>query len=70
MADIKLYTKVGCPYCAAMRQSLTDEGVEYTEIDVHSSSDAMQEALSHSGGKRMVPILVRDDRVEVAPSGG
>jgi len=70
MADIKLYTKTGCPYCAAMRQSLTDEGVVYTDIDVHSSSEAMKEALSHSSGRRMVPILVRDGSVEVAPNGG
>ena len=70
MTDIKLYTKVGCPYCAAMRESLNAEGVEYTEIDVHSSSAAMKEALKSSGGRRMVPILVRDGKVAVAPNGG
>lgn len=70
MSEIKLYTKVGCPYCAAMRESLNKEGAKYTEIDVHSSRDAMNEALDYSKGRRMVPILVRDGRVSVAPNGG
>ena len=70
MTDIKLYTKVGCPYCAAMRESLNAEGIDYTEIDVHSSPEAMKEALGFSRGRRIVPILVRDGKVEVAPNGG
>lgn len=70
MADIKLFTKQGCPYCAAMRESLTGEGTDFIEIDVHSSSTAMQEALKFSQGRRMVPILVRDGKVSVAPGGG
>ena len=70
MSEIKLFTKVGCPYCAAMRESLNSEGVDYEEIDVHSSSEAMQEALKYSGGRRMVPIVVRDGDVKVALDGG
>ncbi len=70
MADIKIYTKQGCPYCASMRESLKNEGVDFEDIDVHSSSDAMKEALKHSGGRRMVPIVVRDSNVQVAPNGG
>ncbi len=70
MPEIKLFTKVGCPYCAALRESLNNEGVDYTEVDVHSSKDAMKEALDFSKGRRMVPILVRDGRVSVAPNGG
>jgi mycoredoxin len=70
MQEVKLFTKQGCPYCAAMRDSLNGEGVSYTEIDVHSSAEAMKEALNYSGGRRMVPILVRDGNVKVAPSGG
>ena len=70
MSDIKLFTKQGCPYCAAMRESLNGEGVDYTEIDVHTSSEAMNEALEYSGGRRMVPIVVRDGDVKVAPNGG
>lgn len=70
MADIKVYTKVGCPYCAAMKDSLKDEGVDFEEYDVHASRDNMDEALKLSGGRRMVPVLVRDGRVSVAPQGG
>ena len=70
MADIKLYTKVGCPYCAKIRESFDKDNVEYTEIDVHSSEDAMHDALAYSGGQRMVPILVKDGNVSVAPDGG
>jgi glutaredoxin len=53
-----------------MRESLNGEGVDYTEIDVHTSSEAMNEALEYSGGRRMVPIVVRDGDVKVAPNGG
>jgi glutaredoxin len=70
MADIKLFTKQGCPYCAAMRESLHGEGADFAEIDVHTSSEAMREALKYSQGRRMVPILVRDGKVSVAPGGG
>ena len=70
MSEIKLFTKVGCPYCAAMRDSLKNEGVKYTEVDVHSSKDAMMEALDYSKGRRMVPIIVRDGKISVAPNGG
>ena len=70
MPEIKLFTKVGCPYCAATRNSLNKEGIKYTEVDVHSSREAMKEALTFSRGRRMVPILVRDGIVSVAPNGG
>ena len=70
MADIKLFTKQGCPYCAAMRESLRSEGVDFIEIDVHTSSEAMREALKFSQGRRIVPILVRDEKISVAPGGG
>ena len=70
MANIKLYTKVGCPYCAAKREEFTKEEIEFEEIDVHSSKEAMIEALSYSGGNRMVPIIVNDGAVSVAPDGG
>jgi glutaredoxin len=70
MSEIKLFTKVGCPYCDAIRDSLNNEGVEYTEVDVHSSKDAMNEALNYSRGRRLVPIIIRDGKVSVAPNGG
>ncbi len=70
MVDIKLFTKQGCPYCAAMRESLQNEGADFTEIDVHTSPEAMREALKYSRGRRMVPVLVKDGKVSVAPGGG
>ena len=33
-----IYTKPGCPYCAAAKQDLEARGVEYEEIDVYTDA--------------------------------
>ena len=70
MADIKLYTKEGCPYCAAKREEFTKQGIDFEEKDVHSSTAVLKEAIELSGGRRMVPIIVQDGAVSIAPNGG
>ena len=70
MANIKLYTKVGCPYCEAQRRELINKGIEFEEIDVRSSTAVLKEAIALSGGRRMVPIIVENGAVTVAPNGG
>lgn len=65
-----LYVWAGCPHCAALRARLADEGVVVREIDVSAQRTAVPELLKLTGGRRVVPVLVRDGAVLVAPDGG
>jgi glutaredoxin len=49
---------------------MNQEKIAYEEIDVHNVPGAQEEALKHSGGRRQVPIIVREDGVEVGFRGG
>ena len=65
-----LYTKTGCPYCAAMREDLTARGAAWNEINVTDNPERIPELLKLTGGQRLVPVLVEDGKVVVAPRGG
>ncbi len=70
MAELRIYTKEGCPHCEAALRFMNQEKIAYEEIDVHNVPGAQEEALKHSGGRRQVPIIVREDGVEVGFRGG
>lgn len=70
MADVRIYTKPGCPYCAAARDDLKKRGVDFEEFDVTADSKCASEALRHSKGQRMVPIIVSGSKVQVGFNGG
>ena len=70
MGDVKIYTKPGCPYCAAAKEDLESRGVEYREFDVTSSRGHASDALRYSRGQRMVPIIVTGSDVQVGFNGG
>ncbi|MGD8903549.1 MAG: glutaredoxin family protein [Anaerolineae bacterium] len=65
MSDTTIYTKPGCPCCAAARADLQQRGVEYTEHNVKADRDALREMLELNGNRRQVPTLVQDGRVTV-----
>ena len=67
---VTIYTKVGCPYCAAARADLNERGVDYEEIDVHSSRDAMEKLAELTAGQMIVPVLVEDGEVRIGFGGG
>ena len=70
MSDVTIYTKPGCPYCAAAKQHLRDEGIKYKEIDVYDVPGAKDEAIRLAGGQSIVPVIVREGVVEVGFGGG
>ena len=67
---ITFYVKNGCPYCQAMREDLDGRAAEYNEINVKETPGVVPELLKLTGGRRIVPVLVDGDRVEIAPNGG
>jgi glutaredoxin 3 len=70
MADVKMYTKPGCPYCAAAKEHYTKSGIAYEETNVIDNPGAQAELLSLSGGKKIVPVIVDKGKVIIGWSGG
>ncbi|MCP4703542.1 MAG: NrdH-redoxin [candidate division Zixibacteria bacterium] len=70
MSEVTIYTKQGCPYCAAAKEHYTKEGIAFTEIDVFDVPGAKEEAIKIAGGKALVPVIVKDGAVEVGFGGG
>ena len=69
-APVLLYTKTGCPYCAAKRAELAARGVAVREIDVSERPEVVAELLKVTRGRRIVPVVVEGGRIEIAPEGG
>jgi glutaredoxin len=67
---VLFYVRVGCPYCDAKRAELAGRGARVTEIAVGTQGPAVTELLKLTGGRRIVPVVVEDGRVAVAPDGG
>ena len=36
---VKIYTIENCPYCRELKNLLTNEGIEYTEVDVNKDEN-------------------------------
>ena len=66
-----IYTKPGCPYCAAAKQDLEARGVDYDEIDVYTTAGAREQLNELTGGMNVVPVVIEEDgEIRVAAGGG
>ena len=70
MSEITIYTKEGCPYCAAAKKHYTEQGIDFSEIDVHKTNGAIDKLLELSGGERIVPLIVENGEVKKGFGGG
>ena len=70
MADVKIFTKPGCPYCAAAKEDLKKRGVAYDEFDVTAKGQYANEAMQYSNGQRIVPVIVTGENVQLGFNGG
>jgi glutaredoxin len=69
--SVLIYTKPGCPYCAAAKSELMAQGVEYEEIDVTTSPGGMDKLAELTLGSMLVPVIVEPGgAVRVAAGGG
>jgi C_GCAxxG_C_C family probable redox protein len=68
--QVTIYTKPGCPYCAAAKQDLEERGVTYKEFSIQDDPKVAQEVMRLSNGKGIVPILVTGEEVKVGFGGG
>ena len=62
MANVEIYTKFGCPYCARAKQLLGDKGVQFEEFEINSIAGKRDEMMERSGGRHTVPQVFIDGR--------
>lgn len=60
MAQTIIYTKPGCPYCAAAMNDMRTRGVPFVEIDAQGDRRAREDMRKLSGGLK-VPVIVNPD---------
>ncbi|MGQ2904365.1 MAG: glutaredoxin 3 [Neoaquamicrobium sediminum] len=64
MAEVTIYTRMMCGYCAAAKRLLDNKGVAYTEHDASFSPDLRQEMISRANGGSTFPqIFIGDTHV-------
>ena len=57
MAEIVIYSKPGCPYCASAMSLLDRKGAEFTEIVASNDPEKKQEMIQKSGGRATFPQI-------------
>lgn len=65
MTQVTIYTKPGCPYCAAAKDDLTKRGIRYAEHNVEADPVALRHMLELNGNRRHVPTIVQGEQVMV-----
>ena len=67
---LELFTTRSCQYCAALRERLEWDGLEFVEYDVELDRDARERLTALVGANPLVPVLVEEGRVtQVGVSG-
>ena len=68
--EVTIYTKEGCPYCAAALKHYSEQGTEFKQIDIHDTPGAKAEVLKLTNGQEIVPVIVEDGQVAAGFGGG
>ncbi len=55
MAQVEIYTKFTCPYCARAKALLTRKGADFTEIEITMDGARRAEMIARSDGGTTVP---------------
>jgi glutaredoxin 3 len=57
MADVTIYTREYCGYCARAKSLLDGKGVSYTEHDATYSKDLREEMIGQANGRSTFPQI-------------
>jgi glutaredoxin 3 len=57
MADVVIYTRPFCGYCARAISLLTQKGVAFTEIEAGMDPDKRREMMQRAGGRTTFPQI-------------
>jgi glutaredoxin 3 len=60
---LELFTTRSCQFCAALREQLEWDGLEFVEYDVELDRDARERLTELVGANPLVPVLVEEGRV-------
>lgn len=69
MSETTIYTKPGCPYCAAAMDDMRARGVPFRQVDAKGDPAARAEMQRLSGGLRVPTIVHPDGSVTVGFDG-
>lgn len=69
MSTVKIFTKPGCPYCAAAMADLQARKVPFEQIDAQGDLQAREEMRRLSGGLKVPTIVQPDGSVTVGFDG-
>lgn len=62
MAQIEIYTKMLCPFCARAKRLLRDKGAEFEEYDITLGGERASEMPVRAGGRNTVPQIFIDGK--------
>ena len=69
MSETLIYTKPGCPYCAAAMEDMRKRNVPFRQIDAAADLRAREEMRKHSGDLKVPTIVHPDGKVSVGFDG-
>lgn len=61
MAEVTIYTRMACGYCAAAKRLLDNKGANYTEHDASFSPELRQEMIARANGRSTFPQIFIGD---------
>jgi glutaredoxin 3 len=57
MAEVTIYTRMMCGYCAAAKRLLERKGIAYKELDASFSPELRQEMIARAHGRSTFPQI-------------
>lgn len=63
MANVTIYTREFCGYCARAKALLTGKGVAFTELDASYSPELRAEMIARSGRNTFPQIFIGDAHI-------
>lgn len=61
MKNVVIYSSNACPYCIKAKMLLDKKGVEYKEIRIDLTPEALTDVIAKSGGRTTVPQIFIDN---------
>lgn len=62
MADIEIFTKPTCPYCAKAKKLLEGKGASWREFDIVAKPELRDVMIGRASGRTTVPQIFIDGR--------
>jgi len=64
MANVIIYTKPGCPYCAKAIDWYHEQGIQFDERNAQDNREYRKEMFRYSKNDPTVPVIVIDGKLK------